>query len=169
MFGHKAKLHHAKRHAEKVQMKKTLKAYDERDVKQKDDGPMQDGDFPEFMYDREEAKVRFGLAFPFFRSLVSLVPLIVGVGIGCQSALVRDQGPAKRPGCKVFGAVAEGAGDRRGGDVQGDQDGETQGEELEADGEQGDVRRGELYAQTGQAGAVHPADGLGESRTRSGG
>jgi ribosome biogenesis protein NSA2 len=33
-FGIKAKLLHAKRHAEKIQMKKTLKAHDERNVKQ---------------------------------------------------------------------------------------------------------------------------------------
>ncbi|KAJ7251500.1 ribosomal protein S8e/ribosomal biogenesis NSA2 [Mycena haematopus] len=35
-FGIKAKILHAKRHAEKVQLKKTLKAHDERNVKQAD-------------------------------------------------------------------------------------------------------------------------------------
>ncbi|KAF8906485.1 TGF beta-inducible nuclear protein 1 [Gymnopilus junonius] len=37
-FGIKAKLLHAKRHAEKIQMKKTIKAHDERNVKQPDAG-----------------------------------------------------------------------------------------------------------------------------------
>jgi len=58
MFGHKAKLHHAKRHAEKVQMKKTLKAHDERNVKQKDDGAVKDGALPTYLLDREGQKVR---------------------------------------------------------------------------------------------------------------
>ena len=156
MFGHKAKLHHAKRHSEKVQMKKTLKAYDERDVKQKDDGPMNDGDVPGYMFDREEHKVRLV-------SLFSIARLsLTWVGSGRKSTFVRDQGPTKRPRCKVFCTITKGPGYRRGGDVQSDQDGETQGEELEADGEQGDVCWGELYAETGQIGAVHPTDGLGE-------
>jgi len=61
MFGHKAKLHHAKRHAEKVQMKKTLKAHDERNVKQKDDGAVKEGALPTYLLDREGQKVWSGL------------------------------------------------------------------------------------------------------------
>ena len=57
MFGHKAKLHHARRHSEKVQMKKTLKAHDERNVKQKDDGAVQEGALPAYLLDREGQKV----------------------------------------------------------------------------------------------------------------
>ena len=57
MFGHKAKLHHAKRHAEKVQMKKTLKVHDERNVKQKDDGAVREGALPTYLLDREGQKV----------------------------------------------------------------------------------------------------------------
>jgi hypothetical protein len=57
MFGHKAKLHHAKRHSEKIQMKKQLKAHDERNVKQKDDGAVQDGALPTYLLDREGQKV----------------------------------------------------------------------------------------------------------------
>ncbi|KAH9055043.1 ribosomal protein S8e/ribosomal biogenesis NSA2 [Lactarius vividus] len=51
-FGLKAKLLHAKRHAEKVQLKKTLKAHDERNVKQKDSN-VPDGALPTFLLDRE--------------------------------------------------------------------------------------------------------------------
>lgn len=58
MFGHKAKLHHAKRHSEKIQMKKQLKAHDERNVKQKDDGAVQEGALPTYLLDREGQKVR---------------------------------------------------------------------------------------------------------------
>lgn len=58
MFGHKAKLHHAKRHSEKIQMKKTLKAHDERNVKQKDDGAVKEGALPAYLLDREGQKVR---------------------------------------------------------------------------------------------------------------
>jgi ribosome biogenesis protein NSA2 len=57
MFGHKAKLHHARRHSEKVQMKKTLKAHDERNVKQKDDGAVKEGALPAYLLDREGQKV----------------------------------------------------------------------------------------------------------------
>jgi ribosome biogenesis protein NSA2 len=57
MVGHKAKMHHAKRHAEKVQMKKTLKAHDERNVKQKDDGAVKEGALPAYLLDREGQRV----------------------------------------------------------------------------------------------------------------
>jgi hypothetical protein len=53
MFGHKAKLH-----SEKIQMKKQLKAHDERNVKQKDDGAVQEGALPTYLLDREGQKVR---------------------------------------------------------------------------------------------------------------
>lgn len=64
MFGLKAKLHHAKRHAEKVQLKKTLKAHDERNVKQKDDGAVPEGALPTYLLDREGQKVGHGFAAP---------------------------------------------------------------------------------------------------------
>lgn len=57
MVGHKAKMHHAKRHSEKVQMKKQLKAHDERNVKQKDDGAVKEGALPAYLLDREGQKV----------------------------------------------------------------------------------------------------------------
>lgn len=56
LYGIKAKLHHAKRHAEKVQLKKTLKAHDERNVKQKDDGAVKEGALPAYLLDREGQK-----------------------------------------------------------------------------------------------------------------
>ncbi len=71
MFGHKAKLHHAKRHAEKVQMKKTLKAHDERNVKQKDDGAVKEGALPTYLLDREGQKV-FHLYRPWRYELIIL-------------------------------------------------------------------------------------------------
>ncbi|OBZ68249.1 Ribosome biogenesis protein NSA2 [Grifola frondosa] len=55
-FGLKAKLLHAKRHAEKVQLKKTLKAHDERNVKQKDSSSVPDGALPTYLLDREGQK-----------------------------------------------------------------------------------------------------------------
>ncbi|KAI0699564.1 ribosomal protein S8e-domain-containing protein [Cytidiella melzeri] len=55
-FGLKAKLLHAKRHAEKVQLKKTLKAHDERNVKQKDSGAVPEGALPAYLLDREGQK-----------------------------------------------------------------------------------------------------------------
>lgn len=58
LFGLKAKLHHAKRHSEKVQLKKTLKAHDERNVKQKDEGAVPEGALPTYLLDREGQKVR---------------------------------------------------------------------------------------------------------------
>ena len=58
LYGLKAKLHHAKRHAEKVQLKKTLKAHDERNIKQKDDGAVKEGALPAYLLDREGQKVK---------------------------------------------------------------------------------------------------------------
>ncbi|THH20404.1 hypothetical protein EW146_g949 [Bondarzewia mesenterica] len=55
-FGLKAKLLHAKRHAEKVQLKKTLKAHDERNVKQADSSTVPDGALPTYLLDREGQK-----------------------------------------------------------------------------------------------------------------
>jgi ribosome biogenesis protein NSA2 len=61
MVGHKAKLMHKKRHSEKVQMKKTLKAFDERNTKQKDDGAVKEGALPAYLLDREGQKVSCSL------------------------------------------------------------------------------------------------------------
>ncbi|TFY76166.1 hypothetical protein EWM64_g7847 [Hericium alpestre] len=54
-FGIKAKLLHAKRHGEKVQLKKTLKAHDERNVKQAD-ASTSEGALPTYLLDREGQK-----------------------------------------------------------------------------------------------------------------
>lgn len=55
-FGLKAKLLHAKRHREKVQLKKTLKVHDERNVKQADSSSVPDGALPAYLLDREGQK-----------------------------------------------------------------------------------------------------------------
>ncbi|KAG8213871.1 hypothetical protein J3R82DRAFT_10615 [Butyriboletus roseoflavus] len=55
-FGLKAKILHAKRYAEKVQLKKTLKAHDERNVKQADASAVPDGALPTYLLDREGQK-----------------------------------------------------------------------------------------------------------------
>ena len=55
-FGLKAKLLHAQRHKEKVQLKKTLKAHDERNVKQADSETVPDGALPTYLLDREGQK-----------------------------------------------------------------------------------------------------------------
>jgi ribosome biogenesis protein NSA2 len=56
MVGHKAKMLHKRRHAENVQLRKKLKAHDERNVKQKDDGAVQEGALPTYLLDREGQK-----------------------------------------------------------------------------------------------------------------
>jgi ribosome biogenesis protein NSA2 len=56
VFGIKAKLLHKKRHAEKVQLRKTLKAHDERNIKQPDAQSTPDGALPTYLLDREGQK-----------------------------------------------------------------------------------------------------------------
>jgi len=51
--GLKAKLLNKARHAEKVQMKKTIKMHEEKLNKQKDDTPVPDGAIPAYLMDRE--------------------------------------------------------------------------------------------------------------------
>jgi ribosomal protein S8E len=53
IFGLKAKILHKKRHAEKVQLKKTLKAHDERHIKQSAPSSAPDGALPTYLLDRE--------------------------------------------------------------------------------------------------------------------
>ncbi|KAG8968987.1 Ribosome biogenesis protein [Tulasnella sp. 419] len=55
-FGIKAKLLHARRHAEKVQLKKTLKAHDERNVKQSTKDADSSVALPTYLLDREQQK-----------------------------------------------------------------------------------------------------------------
>ena len=55
-FGIKAKLLHARRHSEKVQLKKTLKTHDERNIKQDDSSAVPDGALPTYLLDREGQK-----------------------------------------------------------------------------------------------------------------
>lgn len=47
---------HARRHAQKVQLKKTLKAHDERNVKQTDNASGPEGALPTYLLDREDQK-----------------------------------------------------------------------------------------------------------------
>lgn len=51
--GLKAKLLNKARHAEKVQMKKTIKMHEEKLNKQKDDTPVPDGAIPAYLMDRQ--------------------------------------------------------------------------------------------------------------------
>lgn len=53
VHGFKAKLYNKKRHAEKIQMKKTLKMHDERSNKHKTDDKVQEGAVPTYLLDRE--------------------------------------------------------------------------------------------------------------------
>lgn len=53
MHGLKAKLYNKQRHNEKIQMKKTIKMHEERENKQKQDKPVQDGAMPAYLLDRE--------------------------------------------------------------------------------------------------------------------
>eukprot|EP00128_Syssomonas_multiformis_P011906 Colp12_sorted_trinity150504_noHs@31668 len=53
VHGLKAKLHAAKRRAEKIKMKKTIKEHEERSNKHKDDKAVPDGAVPAYLMDRE--------------------------------------------------------------------------------------------------------------------
>ncbi|KAL6470707.1 hypothetical protein MHYP_G00218260 [Metynnis hypsauchen] len=53
MIGLKAKLYHKQRHAEKIQMKKTIKMHEKRKTKQKDDEKTPEGAVPAYLLDRE--------------------------------------------------------------------------------------------------------------------
>ncbi|MCL4127845.1 UNVERIFIED_CONTAM: hypothetical protein GTU68_026955, partial [Idotea baltica] len=53
LHGIKAKLFNKARHNEKIQIKKTIKAHEERNTKQKDDGPVPEGAVPSYLLDRE--------------------------------------------------------------------------------------------------------------------
>jgi ribosome biogenesis protein NSA2 len=101
MFGHKAKLHHAKRHSEKIQMKKQLKAHDERNVKQKDDGAVQEGALPTYLLDREGQKVG--------------QPIISELTAGRKSIIVRYQRQEKGSSRQVRCTSTQGSRNRRRG------------------------------------------------------
>ena len=51
--GLKAKLYNKQRHSEKVQMKKTLKMHEEKQSKQKDNEPVNEGAIAQYLLDRE--------------------------------------------------------------------------------------------------------------------
>lgn len=52
VHGLRAKLYHKKRHAEKIQMKKTIKQHQEKDKKHKDDSQVPKGAKPAYLLDR---------------------------------------------------------------------------------------------------------------------
>jgi len=54
VHGLRAKLYHKKRHAEKVQMKKTIKMHEEKDSKHKEGDTVKDGAVPAYLLDRQE-------------------------------------------------------------------------------------------------------------------
>eukprot|EP00123_Amoebidium_parasiticum_P018327 comp24171_c2_seq1/m.44149 comp24171_c2_seq1/g.44149 ORF comp24171_c2_seq1/g.44149 comp24171_c2_seq1/m.44149 type:complete len:189 (-) comp24171_c2_seq1:763-1329(-) len=53
LHGLKAKIYNKKRHAEKIQMKKTIKMHEERSNKHKDDEAVPEGAVPAYLMDRE--------------------------------------------------------------------------------------------------------------------
>lgn len=50
---YRAKMYHKQRHAEKVQMKKTLKMHEERNTKAKSEDNVPEGAVPAYLLDRE--------------------------------------------------------------------------------------------------------------------
>ena len=149
IFGHKAKLLHAKRHAEKVQMRKTLKAYDERDIKQKDDGVVPEGALPTYLLDREGQRV-----------CLSSLRARSSSYLGRQSTFVRSERSTKRPSRKVFRSTAESPRYSRRGDVQSHQNWEIQVEIMEADGQQADIRGRGVHSETRETRAIHSTYGI---------
>ena len=61
MTGLKAKLYHKQHHAEKIQMKKTIKMHEKRNPKKKDEETTPQGALPTYLLDREavESKSTF--------------------------------------------------------------------------------------------------------------
>merc|ERR1719465_362998 len=53
MIGLKAKLYHKQRHAEKIQMKKTIKMHEKRNTKEKNEEKTPKGAVPAYLLDRE--------------------------------------------------------------------------------------------------------------------
>ncbi|KAI9297965.1 30S ribosomal protein S8e [Neoconidiobolus thromboides FSU 785] len=56
VHGLKAKLYNKKRHAEKIQMKKTIKQHEEKSAKKKGDEAVPEGAVPAYLLDRESEK-----------------------------------------------------------------------------------------------------------------
>lgn len=54
--GRKAKIFHQKRYAEKATLKKTIKAHQEKDAKEKEAPPAPEGAIPAYLLDREQVK-----------------------------------------------------------------------------------------------------------------
>lgn len=54
ILNYRAKLYNKKRHAEKVQLKKTLRIHEEKNVKAKDTGKVPDSAIPAYLLDREQ-------------------------------------------------------------------------------------------------------------------
>jgi len=54
VHGLRAKLYHKKRHAEKVQMKKTIKMHEEKDSKHKEGDVVKEGAVPAYLLDRQQ-------------------------------------------------------------------------------------------------------------------
>jgi len=58
MIGLKAKLYHKQCHAEKIQMKKTIKMHEKRSPKQKTEGEDSKGAVPACLLEREESQAK---------------------------------------------------------------------------------------------------------------
>ncbi|KAL3961941.1 hypothetical protein ACCO45_003464 [Purpureocillium lilacinum] len=133
--GLRAKLYQKKRHNEKIQMKKAIKAHEERNVKTADEKepstPM-----PSYLLDRTNPTTAKAL-----------------------SSAIKNKRAEKA--ARVQRAAAQGARHQRGGDVQGGQDGQEGAEEgVEAHGDEADVRGAGLHAPQPQANVTHPELGV---------
>ena len=126
LTGLRAKLYQKKRHAEKIQMKKAIKAHEERNVKSSGPNEPSSTPLPQYLLDRSNQTNAKALSSAIkVRSLHLLISICLQADAG--SLLPIEQ--TERESRKVCCSVTQSERNFRGGDVQGGQDRKEDGEE----------------------------------------